>query len=144
VKEKFSANRGETLINQPGWLLSHTVQRSTAKNRQNRIETAPNPIMARCFCAPTSNPARSTCPCIGAAVLFSKAGARAEQNESGFRRRPVFEDLLSKTCLRRTAFEDLPSKQAKAGARRGNGGFMRTGIEKAGDMRACCRRRDRG
>jgi hypothetical protein len=35
------------LIIQWGWLLSHTVRRSTAKNRENRIETAPNRVIAR-------------------------------------------------------------------------------------------------
>jgi hypothetical protein len=96
VKEKFSANRGEALINQPGWLLSHTVQRSTAKNRQNRIETAPNPIMARCFCAPTSNPARLYLSVHRRGGRFSRKRAR----------------VPNKTSPNRG--EDLPAKQAKA------------------------------
>jgi hypothetical protein len=35
------------LIIQWGWLLSHTVRRSTAKNRENRIETALNRVIAQ-------------------------------------------------------------------------------------------------
>jgi hypothetical protein len=85
VKEKFSANRGEALINQRGWLLSHTVRRSTAKNRQNRIGTAPNPIVARCFCAPTSNPARFYLS-VHRRFFFRETATPGEQNES--ERRP--------------------------------------------------------